>query len=82
LRAAAEKGAPPEPDPKLKIEMYNGIRIGGFVGKQYKIEYSDEPGGGTFQVLTNITLNVDPFLFLDVTSTNRPGRQYQVSPAQ
>jgi hypothetical protein len=82
LRAAAEKGAPPEPDPKLGIEMYNGIRIGGFVGKQYKIEYSDEPGGATFQVLTNITLEVDPFLFLDVASTNKPGRQYRVSPAE
>lgn len=78
LRVAADPGAPPEPDTRLSIEMVSGVSIGGFVGKSYRIEYSDQPIGDNFSTLTTLVLPSDPFLFLDEGSVTKPNRRYRV----
>ena len=63
--------------PLLSLAMYAGINISGTVGDTYRIDYAADPSPASWTPLTNITLAVSPYLFIDVSSTNAVHRYYR-----
>jgi hypothetical protein len=63
----------------LAIELFNGLVVGGIVGKSYHVEYSDGDG---WQTLFEGPLPSDPFFLADPESADKPDREYRVTPAE
>ena len=63
----------------LAIELFNGLVVGGIVGKSYHVEYSDGDG---WQSLFEGPLPSDPFFLADPESADKPNREYRVTPAE
>ena len=63
----------------LAIELFNGLVVGGIVGKSYHVEYSDGDG---WQTLFEGPFPSDPFFLADPESADKPDREYRVTPAE
>ena len=63
----------------LAIELFNGLVVGGIVGKSYHVEYSDGDG---WKTLFDGALPSDPFFVADPESADKPDREYRVNPAE
>jgi hypothetical protein len=63
---------------ELGIGTHNALTIHGTVGRTYKVEYTDDPAGGTYTTLATFMLPSDPYLFVDPTANPPPQRAYRV----
>ena len=63
----------------LAIELFNGLVVGGIVGRSYHVEYSDGDG---WKTLFEGALPSDPFFLADPESADKPDREYRVTPAE
>jgi len=63
----------------LAIELFNGLVVGGIVGKSYHVEYSDGDG---WKTLFDGALPSDPFFLADPESADKPDREYRVTPGE
>lgn len=63
---------------KLALGFYNGLQVGGFVGRTYQIEYQ-APKDTNWVTLTNLVLPSDPYFFVDPASATNPGRTYRAT---
>jgi hypothetical protein len=64
---------------KLGLGFFNGLELGGFVGRTYAIEYIENAADTNWLVLTNLVLPIDPHFFVDPASTNKPNRLYRAT---
>ena len=62
----------------LGIKQYAGLTITGQAGGNYLIEYMNTINS-SWATLTNITIPVSPYLFIDTDSPNHPSRFYRAS---
>ncbi|MGV3772375.1 MAG: immunoglobulin domain-containing protein [Verrucomicrobiales bacterium] len=67
---------------ELDIAMVSGLTIRGLIGQTWRIEYVETPGASNWQLLDTVTLNADPFFYVDPASTNNAQRTYRLTPAQ
>jgi hypothetical protein len=69
------------PDPNasvLTLKMVAGLDIVGTVGMTYRIDYlGNIADTNSWVPLTNLTLSVSPYFWVDLTSTNQPRRFYR-----
>lgn len=64
-----------------ELHMYAGLNIGGPVGKNYRVDYTEDLSGNpTWTALTNFALPSSPYLFIDRQSRERPKRFYRAVP--
>ena len=61
----------------LDIAELNRISISGYVGRSYRIEFSDN-GGQSYSTLTTVVVATDPQDYVDLGSRDRAGRIYRV----
>ena len=75
--APLTNGSPIDP-PFLTLDLYPGLTISGAVGQTYRIESTENlVATNSWQLLTNITLTVSPFMWCDWSATNRGKRFYR-----
>jgi hypothetical protein len=68
----------PVPPPSLAIRSYPGVSITGTVGRKYRIEYSEDLRlTNNFTALTNLSLTMSPYLWVDTSYSNSAPRFYR-----
>ncbi len=66
---------------RLGIQIVPGWTFEAPIGSVHRVEYVDEATGlANWQFLTDLTLPSSPYLFVDLTATNAPPRQYRTTP--
>lgn len=63
----------------LDIDLYAGIKVLGVAGRTYRIEATPASGTPNWQVLTNLVLPTNPYIWIDYESPLTPARLYRAS---
>jgi hypothetical protein len=63
----------------LDIDSYAGLKILGVPGRTYRIEATPSTGTPNWQVLTNVVLPSNPYIWIDYESPSVPARLYRAA---
>ena len=66
--------------PKVDLKMFAGLIINGPIGSNYNVQATSALGPTNWMTLTNVTLQTQPYIYIDYSSPANEQQFYRVVP--